>query len=191
MKFARFSTIVGACFFVGLISATVWPCSAYAADSSAKTPEERHHERGNILREQSKYRAQSHLGYENVVSDLYYNRNIDFFSLGEQIKRLGALLQQVPPPAQAARAQPLIPSMPHGSGPMDVKAVYGPEGPTEKSVRLILEYRLVVTGNPRLKVGSVKDTGKSVSARIVTKDGSVVEEYSVDKKTGVWAPVRE
>ena len=67
---------------------------------------------------------------------------------------------------------------------------YGPDGPTEKSVRLILEYRLMVAGNPRLKVGSVADKGDAVHATVVTPDGSLVEEYDVSKATGAWAPVR-
>ncbi len=32
--------------------------------------------------------------------------------------------------------------------------------------------------------------GDKVTASVVTADGSLVEEYTIDKKSGVWTPVR-
>jgi len=74
--------------------------------------------------------------------------------------------------------------------PDDIKTVYGPDGPTVKSVRLILEYRLMVAGNPRLKVGKVTEKGEAIRAQVVTIEGALVEEYDVIRKTGEWRTVR-
>ena len=50
--------------------------------------------------------------------------------------------------------------------------MYGPGGPTRKSVRLLLEYRLMVAGNPRLTVGVVRDDGDKVIAQVTTAGGA-------------------
>lgn len=84
----------------------------------------------------------------------------------------------------------MVPPVPGGAPLASVSSVYGPDGPTKKSVRLLLEYRLMVAGNPRLKIGEIVDHGDRVTAQVVTTDGSLVDEYVVDKKTGVWRPVR-
>ena len=68
---------------------------------------------------------------------------------------------------------------------------YGPDGPTVKSVRLIAEYQLMKNGNKRLKLGEVKDVGDALTLDIVTLDGSLVEKYRIDKKTGDWLPVTD
>ena len=68
--------------------------------------------------------------------------------------------------------------------------LYGPNGPTERSVRLILEYRLMVAGNRRLTVGKIKDQGNEITAEVITVDGSLVEKYTIDKYVGEWKPVR-
>lgn len=193
MKSAHMVGLARIGFAIALVVGVGWVPSAQSAEPSTETRQERHHERANELREQAKRRAQSQLGYETIPSDLNFQRNIDFYSLGEQIKRLGDLIQHMASPAasQPQRAlSSLVPVMPTGPDQADVHAVYGPEGPTEKSVRLILDYRLTVAGNPRLKLGSVKAGKDSISATVVTNDGSLVEEYEVDKKTGVWTPVR-
>ena len=48
----------------------------------------------------------------------------------------------------------------------------------------------MVAGNPRLRVGEVTAKDAAIIARVVTVDGSLVEEYAVDKRTGLWNPVR-
>ena len=163
-----------------------------------KTFEERRNERGNILRERAKENARAPLPYENVYGP-EYDRRYDFYSIGQQIARLAALMQRFADAAGAARAPGFVPVPPPAwagvAGSLaapgaDVAGVYGPDGPTGKSVRLLLEYRLMVAGNPRLRVGAVKENADKVTASVVTADGSLVEEYTIDKKSGIWTPVR-
>lgn len=197
------------CLCVGgitiLILASVsWLGGSYswAGDSKDKTLEERQHERADKLRERAKRNAESRLGYENVYTP-EEDRYIDFHSIGRQIEQLGGLIQKLADAIETKQMQPVIPSPPQvwsipdsanttkgaSIGP-EVTRVYGPDGPTEKSVRLLLEYRLMLAGNPRLTVGEVKEEGDNITAHVVTVDGSLVEKYSIDKKSGVWASVR-
>lgn len=181
---ARFKLSV-CCVFALAIGALVLVGGPAAADKSKiESLKERQHIRANVLREQSKARAKAQLERETFPpDDSDFDRDIDFFTLGQQIKRLGALIQRLADPAQAGPGPGGIPGLP-GSG------AYGPDGPTEKTVRVVLDYRLMTAGNPRLKAGSVKDAGNRIIAQVVTVDGSLVEEYAVDKKTGVWRSVR-
>ncbi len=163
-----------------------------------KTIEERRLERANTLRERAKENARAPLRYENVYGP-EYNRRYDFYSLGQQIARLAALMQRLADTTGAERAPDFVPVPPPAwagvAGPLaapsqGVARVYGPEGPTEKSVRLLLEYRLMVAGNPRLRVGAVRENADKVTASVVTVDGSLVEKYTIDKKSGAWTPLR-
>lgn len=174
------------CVFALVIGMLVMAGGPAAADGSKiESLKERHHIRANVLREQSKARAEGQIQRETFPSDdSDFDRDIDFFTLGQQIKRLGALIQRLADPAKAGPGPGGIPGLSGGSG------AYGPDGPTEKTVRVVLEYRLMAAGNPRLKSGSVKDSGNRIIAQVVTVDGSLVEEYAVDKKTGVWRSVR-
>ena len=152
-----------------------------AEDSPTRT------EKADTLRRAQEGKAERRVGYPNV-QDLVISRppdTIDFYALSQQIARLGAYLQML--------AQPLAPPAPPGlavPGAPDAGGMYGPHGPTAKSVRLILEYRLMVAGNPRLAVGQVREEADVVIAQVVTTDGALVEEYTVDKKSGVWTPIR-
>jgi hypothetical protein len=57
-------------------------------------------------------------------------------------------------------------------------------------VRHILEHQLAMQGNPRLKLGEVKEAdADSITAEIVTQDGSLVQKYSVDRHTGQFQQV--
>ncbi len=176
----------------GILAATVavsWPVAP--AGAGAETRQERQHERADALRERAKDNARRNLGYRDVQDPEHgFDRNVDFYSLGQQIKRLGAMIQRLADPA-AAQVPPLAKLGTGGPDqPLDVAGIYGPDGPTVKSVRLLLEYRLLVAGNPRLTVGKVADTGDGIIAEVVTADGSLVEKYAVDKKSGAWSPVR-
>lgn len=172
-----FALVIGALAMVG--------GPALADGSKIESLKERQHIRANIKREQSKAKAQSQLRRETFPSeDTDFNRHVDFYALGQQIKRLGDLIQKLANPAQMGPGPGGMPGLP-GSG-----GAYGPDGPTEKTVRVVLDYRLMAAGNPRLKAGSVKDAGDRIIAQVVTVDGSLVEEYAVDKKTGVWRSVR-
>lgn len=136
-------------------------------------------------------KAQSKIGYPNIY-DLYVggsNAPIDFNALSLQISRLAALMR--------AYGQSLGNISPHSNLPDSlvgqgegVQSLYGPGGPTVESVRVFLNYRLMVAGNSRLKVGPIREDAQSVYAKIVTTDNSLVEEYAVDKQTGQWKPLR-
>ncbi len=183
---------------LALVIAGSVPGEARADHPEHKTFEERRNERANTLRERAKENARAPLPYENVYGP-EYDRRYDFYSIGQQIARLAALMQRFADAAGTAQAPGFVPAPPpawagpagslSGRGP-GVAGVYGPDGPTGKSVRLLLEYRLMVAGNPRLRVGAVKETDDRVVASVVTADGSLVEEYTIDKKSGVWTPMR-
>jgi len=166
--------------------------------------EERQHFQAQQLREASKARAQSQLGYDDIYRDPK-NRQIDYYALTQQINILSNIVRSLaetqetnnPPTARLTtlpRALSVISS--HGRSqdgsqgrPLDksqVGNVYGPSGPTEKAVRLLLEYQLMVNGNPRLKVGDIIEESSFISADVVTVDGSLVERYKIDKSTGTW-----
>ncbi|MCP5373403.1 MAG: hypothetical protein H6907_16875 [Hyphomicrobiales bacterium] len=163
--------------------------AAWADGARAPTAEEMQHQRAKREREAAAARAASRLGYPTVDYEPEFNRHVDYYALGLQMRRLGALIQQMADPAGTGILPPAGTPMVPGGG-QGVAAVYGPDGPTEKSVRLILEYRLMVVGNPHLRVGQVRESGDAVTAQVVTADGSLVEEYSIDRKTGAWTPVR-
>lgn len=194
-KFLRNGAVVLA---LALAGSLLGEFQARAEPLENKTFEERRLERANSLRERAKENARAPLRYENVYGP-EYNRRYDFYSLGQQIARLAALMQRFADTTGAGRAPEFVPMPPPawagGAGPLavpglGVAGVYGPDGPTEKSVRLLLEYRLMVAGNPRLRVGAVKENADKVTASVVTADGSLVEKYTIDKKTGAWTPVR-
>lgn len=135
------------------------------------------------IRKAAKQKAKNQIGYPDAY-DMFVggpNSSADFYALSQQIARLAAFVR--------AFSQNMEASATPGAVGLGAPA-YGPDGPNAKSVRLILEYRLMVAGNPRLKVGKVEDGKDRVTAQVVTADGSLVEEYSVDKKTGVWSPTR-
>jgi len=167
--------------------------AAPAAADDKPTQQDRNTARANNLRQQSRENAERRLDYpyspvtQGITAD-------DYYALGQQIQRLGVLIQawQNAAVSGASLGRP-VPFVPAEGLPTReaVISVYGPDGPTEKSVRLLLEYRLMLAGNPRLTVGKVADQGETILGQVATRDGSVVDEYRVDKKTGAWTPVRE
>ena len=60
---------------------------------------------------------------------------------------------------------------------------------TANDVKGNLERWIASTGNPNIKVGSVveKDTN-TITADVVTKDNSLVQQFSVDRRTGFYRP---
>ncbi len=142
--------------------------------------------KAEAIRNAAKEKAKSRIGYSDTY-DIFVggqNSSADFYELSRQIERLAALMrvfsQSMKTGAEPGMAGLVVTGTP----------AYGPEGPNAKSVRLILDYRLMVAGNPRLKVGRVEDGKDRVRAEVVTADGSLVEEYSIDKITGIWSPAR-
>lgn len=58
-------------------------------------------------------------------------------------------------------------------------------------VKGLVEQRVAMWNNPNLKVGEVKvKDDKTITADIVTKDGSLVDRLDFDRKTGRSTPVR-
>jgi len=180
--------VPGAVLCALVLTASVTAGPGIALADSAKTVEERQHERADRMRRDSAARAQSGLGYETLPEQGAAIRTIDFYALSVQAERIGAILREIARAARSAGAGlPGIPAAPGEAG----RDIYGPGGPSVKSVQALLSYRLVVLGNPRLAVGKVTEDDKSVTAEIVTaKEGTVVERYVIDKRTGNWTPER-
>ena len=58
-------------------------------------------------------------------------------------------------------------------------------------VKKMMESRLAFMRNPNLKVGKVAEKDKdTISAEIVTKDGSLVRGFEVNRHTGWMRPVK-
>ncbi len=55
---------------------------------------------------------------------------------------------------------------------------------TKDSATQILQSYVARTGNPNLKLGEVTETDTAFEGKIVTKDGSLVQNLVVDKATG-------
>lgn len=149
----------------------------------------RNFERADYYRERSQYNAQSNLDYPFIPYQTGRSESIDYVALTHQIQVLAAQLQALA--ADAARLEQeqnnVIPGL---ELPNSGRGTFGPDGPTEKSVGVLLEYKLMVSGNPRLQVGAIEDAGENIRAQIVTEDGALVDEYLVNKKNGVWSPIR-
>ena len=64
-----------------------------------------------------------------------------------------------------------------------------PEGLTARQVRQVFEHRLSWDGNPNLRLGEVTEADEdTITAEIVTKDGSLVRRFEVDRHTGLFRP---
>jgi len=156
---------------------------------STDNQDARNFERADYYRERAQYNAQSNLDYPFIPYQTGRSESVDYVALTHQIQVLAAQLQALA--AEAARLEQeqnnVIPGL---ELPSSEQGTYGPDGPTEKSVAVLLEYKLMVSGNPRLKVGPIKDEGTNIRAQIVTEDGALVDEYLVSKENGVWSPIR-
>ncbi len=169
-----------------LVLALALPGGTQAND--AHVEDERDHEMANIIRERAVERSKRALQPEFYLYDDSQRREIDFYSLSQQIDRLGAVIRQMGDAAARAKQ-----SMQETSGvmpyvhPGNFHRLYGPQGPTVRSVKALLEHRLVVAGNPRVKAGRVISDAETVTAEVVTaKEGALVEKFSIDKSTGIW-----
>mgnify|MGYP001419802059 CR=1 FL=1 len=62
---------------------------------------------------------------------------------------------------------------------------------TADEVEHMMEHRVAWANNPNLKVGTVKATDDdTIEADIVTKDGSLVRKFKIDRHTGRMQPVQ-
>ena len=153
---------------------------------------ERQHLQALQLREAAKARAQSHLGYENIYRDPR-DRQIDYYALNQQISHLSNIIKSLAESEQANKVYTSPPSiLPRSLNPVTApqsiakENIYGPSGPTEKAVRLLLEYQLMINGNERLQVGKIEEKEAFITAEVVTVEGSLVERYRIDKSNGSW-----
>lgn len=63
------------------------------------------------------------------------------------------------------------------------------QNPSTDYVKNYLERMIAVQGNPRLKVGDVKEKdADTIVADIVTKENSLVQRFVVDRHTGFYRP---
>lgn len=73
--------------------------------------------------------------------------------------------------------------MGQGMGPGAMQAL--PQDLTLEQVRHMFEHRLDRMGNPNIKVGDVVEADEdTITAEIVTNDGSLVQRFMVDRHTG-------
>jgi len=146
------------------------------------------YKRADYYRQRAQANAQSNLNYPFLPFQTGRSESVDYVALTHQIQVLAAQLQALA--AEAARLEQEQNKIPGLELPNNGQGAYGPDGPTEKSVGVLLDYQLMISGNPRLKAGEVKDEGENIRAKIVTEDGALVDEYLVNKINGVWSPVR-
>ncbi len=60
---------------------------------------------------------------------------------------------------------------------------------TVNDVKGDLERWVASTGNPNIKVGNVVEKdANTITADVVTKDNSLVQQYTVDRRTGFYRP---
>ncbi|KKJ76690.1 hypothetical protein WH95_11130 [Kiloniella litopenaei] len=179
--------------FLSLVQCVGFSSVTFSDDVTLK---ERQHYQAQQLREASEARAQSHVGYENIYRDPR-NRQIDYYALTQQINNLSNIVrslsetQQVNsslnlPPSTLPRALSPVSGPSRSSNNIPGNNIYGPAGPSEKAVRLLLEYQLMINGNERLKIGEIQEEEKFIIAEVVTVEGSLVERYKIDKTNGSW-----
>ena len=152
------------------------------------SPGESHAQRAQALRESSAARAAAPLGNGYVYRDPRY-RQIDYYSLMQQIRVLSGLIERMNRESNptAANPPPMLATTGSLMGSNFDLSAYGPAGPTVESVRLLTQYQLMRLGNERLQVGTVVDQGGYIQIDVTTIDGSLVERYRVDKTTGNWS----
>jgi len=60
---------------------------------------------------------------------------------------------------------------------------------TKDDVRVLMEYKLrFFIRNPNLKLGKIKETEEGFEVQIVTRDDSLVNQFVIDKNTGIMKP---
>jgi hypothetical protein len=126
--------------------------------------------------------------------------NLDMNALRERLRVLGEALRNAIEDASRAikREDDPLAAGKGGLGALaprmdgrDPRAVYGPKGPSVRSVKALLNYRLVLLGNDRLTAGRIFERDRRIIAEVVTrKEKALVTRYMINKRTGVWVPER-
>lgn len=106
-------------------------------------------------------------------------RQMDHAGISNQLQRLP--LQR---PAHPFSAYPV------DGGWQGVSRLYGYEGPTIASVSALAEERVRRGDFYPLRVAEVEDFGSSIHVRFDDESGQARLTMSVDKRTGLWTPVR-
>lgn len=173
---------------VGSIFVLALALPAAAQPNARHSEGTRDNERADVNRQRSVQRSQRALQPEVPLYNYPQESGIDFYSLSQQINNLGTIIRQLGDAAAIATR-----SMRHVGGvmpyvhPGNFRQLYGPQGPTARSVKALLEHRLVVAGNPRLQAGRIISNAETVTAEVVTvKEGALVEKFTIDKATGIW-----
>ena len=98
---------------------------------------------------------------------------------------------------QGSGPGPMGPGMGMGPGMMGQGMSPGimmqalPQDLTTEQVRHMFEHRLGMMGNPNLKLGDVTEADEdTITAEIVTQDGSLVQRFAVDRHTGMFRPAQ-
>lgn len=93
---------------------------------------------------------------------------------------------QAAPGADQGAALALALGMGMGNGPaVSVPGVAVDRKLTVESVKRVLSARLAIGGNPRLRLGEVRERdSESILAEIVTVDKALVDRFVVDRKSG-------
>ena len=79
--------------------------------------------------------------------------------------------------------------MGQGQGGMMGMAAPLAEDLSSDGVRHMMEHRVARTGNPNLKVGEiVEQDDDTITADVVTQDGSLVRRFMFDRHTGMMRP---
>jgi len=142
----------------------------------------------NIVRERAKANAQTNLNYEYVYNNSGISNQV---LLGQQIAQLASMTSSLANQiAQQASSDlvygPQLSIAPVVNSSTPVTNIYGPTGVNVKTVRTLLNYRLMIAGNPNIKAGKVHDNAKYVLVELVTLNGSLVGKYQVSKENGQW-----
>jgi hypothetical protein len=128
------------------------------------------------------------------------NDSLDMESLRERLRVLGEALRSAIEDASRAIKRDDDP-LAGGTGDLsalaprmdgrDPRSIYGPKGPSIRSVQALLNYRLVLLGNDRLAAGRIYERDGRIIAEVVTrKENALVTRYMINKETGVWVPER-
>jgi hypothetical protein len=175
----------------------------YVVKADAEQSDRYNHLRAGELREESAARAREQLRSPRLLPDDSEHQK-DYSALSAQIQRLGEMVDAMEQESASALPSSAPPSTPPNPAtiselaqhtPAEVKqkwleAIYGPTGVTVEAVEIILKYSLLLVGNPRLRIGTIIESEQQIQAKITTPEGSVVEEFVIDKTSGAWSPVR-
>ena len=109
-----------------------------------------------------------------------------------QMPMAGMLMCPMMQMMMSGQAEMGIPGMTGGQGILFGTPIGTPEEMTENRVRALLERQLTNLGNPRLKLGEIGTAADgSITAEIVTVDGSLVQTLAFNRYPGLVRQIVE